>query len=78
MNKHLRIPLLASKLEQTPFPPLVACIAGAWKWWAKERTGVREGDTRVSLARTFFLVHTTSNRLLRGLRLLFYSSFLGG
>ena len=24
----------------------VACVAGARKWWAKERTGAREGDTR--------------------------------
>ena len=23
----------------------VACVAGAWKLWAKERTGAREGDT---------------------------------
>ena len=22
----------------------LACVAGAWKWWAKE--GAREGDTR--------------------------------
>ena len=35
----------------------LACVAGAWKKWAKERTGAREGDTRgVSplLARQFF------------------------
>ena len=25
---------------------LLACVAGAWKLWAKERTGPREGDTR--------------------------------
>ena len=30
------------------FPMLLACVAGAWEWWAKERTGAREGDTRVS------------------------------
>ena len=24
---------------------LLACVAGAWKLWAKERTGAREGDT---------------------------------
>ena len=24
----------------------LACVAVAWKWWAKERTGAREGDTR--------------------------------
>ena len=24
----------------------IACVAGAWKQWAKERTGAREGDTR--------------------------------
>ena len=22
----------------------LACVAGAWKQWAKERTGAREGD----------------------------------
>ena len=55
MNKHLRIPLLASLREQTPFPPLVACVAGTWKYWTKERTGARSRDTRVSfsLARFF-------------------------
>lgn len=31
INKHLRIPLLASLREKTPFPPLVACYAG----WVK-------------------------------------------
>ena len=24
----------------------LACVAGAWKYWAKEKTGAREGDTR--------------------------------
>lgn len=24
----------------------LACVAGAWKWWTKGRTGVREGDPR--------------------------------
>ena len=24
----------------------LACVVGAWKWWAEERTGAREGDTR--------------------------------
>ena len=27
----------------------LACVAGAlgaWKWWAQEKTGAREGDTR--------------------------------
>ena len=29
------------------FPmPRIACVAGAWKLWAKERTGAREGDSR--------------------------------
>ena len=28
-----------------PTKPL-ACVAGAWKQWAQERTGPREGDTR--------------------------------
>ena len=30
----------------------LACVAGAWKWWAQERTG-RTRETRVSVARTF-------------------------
>ena len=57
----------------------LACVAGAWKWWAQEKTGAREGDTRgerephpwrVSLARArpFSLSPTTSKRLLRRLR----------
>ena len=25
--------------------PQIACVAGAWKYWAQERTGGREGDT---------------------------------
>ena len=34
----------------------LTCVAGAWKWWAQEKTRSREGDTRrererVSLAR---------------------------
>ena len=33
----------------------------------KKKTGAREGDTRVSLARTFSLSATTSKRLLRRL-----------
>ena len=32
----------------------LACVAGAWKKWAKERTGAREGDTRVSFSRARF------------------------
>ena len=28
------------------FAFIIACVAGAWKKWAKERTGAREGDTR--------------------------------
>ena len=24
----------------------LACVAGAWKSWAQEKTGAREGDTR--------------------------------
>ena len=39
----------------------LACVAGAWKQRAKERTGARE------FARPFFLVPTTSKRLLRRL-----------
>ena len=48
----------------------VACVAGAWKKRAKERTGAREGDTQgvsLLLAPPFFLVPTTSKRLLRRL-----------
>ena len=51
-------------------PPQIACVAGAWKQWAKERTGMREGDTqgvrerlhgrplpsRVSFSRTRFFL----------------------
>ena len=40
----------------------LTCVAGAWKQWLKERTGGREGDTL-----PFFLVPTTSKRLLRRL-----------
>ena len=50
-------------------------VAGAWKKWAKERTGAREGDTRgVSplLARPFFLVPTTPKRLLRRLEIVLH------
>ena len=25
---------------------LLTCVAGAWKQWAEEKTGAREGDTR--------------------------------
>ena len=46
----------------------LACVAGAWMYWAKERTGARDGDTRgvmelplpscVSFSRArFFLCH---------------------
>ena len=35
----------------------IACVAGAWKQWAQEKTGAREGDTRVSLARARSLFH---------------------
>ena len=31
------------------FSITLACVAGAWKWWVKERTGAREGDTRLLL-----------------------------
>ena len=27
------------------FRPGLACVAGAWKKWTKERTNAREGDT---------------------------------
>ena len=46
---------LSASQEKPPYPPLcriLACVAGAWKLWAKERTGAREGDTpRVSPSR---------------------------
>ena len=29
----------------------VACVVGAWKKWAQEKTGAREGDTRGAPAR---------------------------
>ena len=53
------------KREKSSLP--VACVAGAWKQWVKERTGAREGETRrapsplacLLLARLFFLVPTT-------------------
>ena len=45
----------------------IACVAGAWKQWASERTGARDGDTR---RHPFFLGPTTSERLLRRLRTL--------
>ena len=28
---------------------IVACVAGAWKKWAQERMGARDGDRRVCL-----------------------------
>ena len=31
---------------QYRFDSWVACVAGAWKYWAQEKTGAREGDTR--------------------------------
>ena len=34
----------------------LACVARAWKWWAQEKTGAREGDTpRVSPSRASVL-----------------------
>ena len=53
----------------------LACVAGACKWWAKERTGTRERDTRgvsLLLARPFFLAPYTSKRLLRRLPCIHY------
>ena len=53
----------------------LAWVAGAWKKWAKERTGAREGDTRgVSplLECPFFLVPTTPKRLLRRLEIVLH------
>ena len=37
--------------------PNIACVAGAWKQWAQEKTGAQEGDTRVSLALHRSLFH---------------------
>ena len=51
-------PILLSRVRVTrvSLTMRVACVAGARKWWAKERTGVREGDTRVSFScARFFL-----------------------
>ena len=31
-------------------PIAVACVEGAWKYWAQERTGAREGDKRAKIA----------------------------
>ena len=50
--------------------PSIACVAGAWKQWAQEKPGAREGDTRVSLARA----RSLSKRVLRRL----YQVFLTG
>ena len=33
---------------------MLACIAGAWKKWAKERMGACEVDTRVYFLRAHF------------------------
>ena len=33
---------------------LLACVPGAWKEWAKERAGAREGDARVFFSRARF------------------------
>ena len=51
----------------------LACVAGAWKKWAKERTGAL---ACLLLARPFFLVPTTSKRLLRRLKSLNTTSFI--
>ena len=48
----------------------LACVAGAWKWWAQEKTGAREGDSPLAClphARPFSLSLTSSKRLLRRL-----------
>jgi len=45
----------------------LACVADAWKWWAKEKTGAREIHACLLLARPFFLMPTTSRGLLRPL-----------
>ena len=51
---------IADSIDEVKVRNSVACVTGAWKLWAKERTGAREGDTR-----PFFLVPTTSKLLLR-------------
>ena len=35
---------------------LLACVPGAWKEWAKERAGAREGDARVFFSRARFFL----------------------
>ena len=43
-----------------PTKPL-ACVAGAWKQWAQERTGPREGDTREEMEqRRFWAQHSVA------------------
>ena len=39
-------PLPTPPAPMSFFPATLACVAGAWKWWEQEKTGVREGDTR--------------------------------
>ena len=48
-------------------PNKLTCVAGAWKKWAQEKTGTREGDTLTPRARPFSLSPTASKRLLRRL-----------
>ena len=45
----------------------LACVASAWKQSAKDRTGTREGDTRVSSSPARFFLCSASKRLLRRL-----------
>ena len=49
-------PILLSRVRviRVSLTMRVACVVGARKWWAKERTGTREGDTRVSFSCTVF------------------------
>ena len=51
---------------------ILACVAGAWQYWAKERTGAREGDTRVSFSRArFFLCPLLPSACYTGYIILF-------
>ena len=44
-----------------------ACVAGARNWWVQERTGAREGDTRVALARPFQAPATQAIKVWRAI-----------
>ena len=69
-------PILLSRVRVTrvSLTMRVACVGGARKWWATERTGAREGDTRVSFPRArFFLCPLLSSASNAG----YYAWFWG-